>query len=166
VRLFVSLRPSVEAVAHLRAALAGRRTSPPDQWHVTLAFLGDVLDPVLLYDGLGAAAARTPPFELHLAGGGAFTGARASWAGLAGDLHALGALAADVQHAGRNAGIALEPRRFRPHVTVGNAGRVDPATLTGYAGPSWRVREIELVRSVLGKTATHSVLERFPLYQA
>lgn len=38
--------------------------------------------------------------------------------------------------------------------------------LTSYEGPSWRVNEIELVHSVLGRNVTHTVLERFPLYQA
>lgn len=165
-RLFVSLRPSPQAVAHLATSLVGRRTGLPEQWHVTLAFLGEVSRPEIVYDGLRAAASRTPPFELQLAGGGAFTRARVVWTGLGGDLDGLAALAADVQQASRDAGIAVEHRRFRPHVTVGKTGRVDPALLSDYRGPSWQVREIELVHSVLGRTATHTVVERFPLYQA
>ena len=153
-------------VAHLAAALSGRRTSKPEQWHITLAFLGDVSSPRTLYDGLRTAAARTPPFELFLAGGGAFAGPRAVWAGVGGDLDGLGALASEVQQACRAAGIPLERRKYRPHVTVGKAGRIDPALLAGYAGPSWRVSEIELVHSVLGTTVTHSVLASFPLHQA
>jgi 2'-5' RNA ligase len=166
VRLFVSLRPPPQSVAHLAAALVGRRTSPPEQWHVTLAFLGEVSNPEILYDGLRAAASRTPPFELHLAGGGAFNAARVAWAGLGGDLDGLAVLASEAQQACRDAGIALEHRRFRPHLTVGKTGRVDPALLSDYRGPPWQVREIELVHSVLGRTVTHTVVERFPLYQA
>jgi 2'-5' RNA ligase len=166
VRLFVSLRPSRQAVAHLAAALSSRRTSKPDQWHITLAFLGEVGHPEGLYDGLRDAAARTPPFELRLAGSGSFTGPRVVWVGVAGDLDGLGALASEVQHACRAAGVLLEPRRFRPHLTVGKTGRLDPALLGQYDGPPWQVREIELVHSVLGKSVTHTVLERFPLYQA
>jgi 2'-5' RNA ligase len=166
VRLFVSLRPSPQSVAHLAAALAGRRTSPPEQWHVTLAFLGEVSRPEIVYDGLRAAASRTPLFELQLAGGGSFNAARVVWAGLGGDLDGLAALASEAQQACRDAGIALGHRRFRPHLTVGKTGRVDPALLSDYRGPPWQVREIELVHSVLGRTATHTVLERFPLYQA
>jgi 2'-5' RNA ligase len=166
VRLFVSLRPSAQAVAHLAAALSSRRTSAPDQWHITLAFLDDVPQPEFLYDGLRAAAAGATPFELHLAGAGAFSKARVVWTGVGGDVDALAALAADVQEACRGAGIALEDRRFRPHLTVGKTGRIDPAQLRDYAGPPWRVHEVELVHSVLGTTATHTVLETFPLYQA
>jgi 2'-5' RNA ligase len=166
VRLFVSLRPSRQAVSHLAAALSTRRTSEPEQWHITLAFLGEVKSPDSLYGGLREAAARTPPFELRLAGSGAFTGARAVWAGVAGDLDGLGALASEVQQACRTAGVPLERRRFRPHLTIGKTGRIDPALLGQYDGPPWRVHEVELVHSVLGKQATHTVLERFPLYQA
>jgi 2'-5' RNA ligase len=166
VRLFVSLRPSRQALAHLTAALSGRRTGKPDQWHITLAFLGEVTRPEVLYDGLRVAADRTPPFELHLAGGGAFTGPRVVWTGIGGDLDGLAALASEVQQACRSAGVPLEKRRFRPHLTVGKTGRIDPAMLSGYVGPVWRVHEIELVQSVLGKAVTHTVLERFALYQA
>jgi 2'-5' RNA ligase len=166
VRLFVSIRPSRRAVAHLDAALAGRRTSRQDQWHVTLALLGEVADPEVLRGPLGEAARSMQPFDVHLAGGSAFNGARAAWAGVGGDVEALSSLAAAVQQACRGAGAWSGNRRFRPHLTVGTTTRIDPPVLDGYAGPSWQVEEIELVQSVLGRTATHTVLERFPLYQA
>ena len=165
-RLFVSLRPSRSAVSHLDAALAGLRTSPPERWHITLAFLGEVGQPQVLYDGLRVAAVRTPPFELHLAGGGAFRGARVVWACIGGDLGGLAALAAQVQQSCRDAGVALEQRRFRPHLTVGKTGRLSSDVLRDYVGPPWVVRDVELVHSVLGKEVTHIVLERFLLYQA
>lgn len=166
VRLFVSVRPSRQAIAHLAAALSTRHTSPPEQWHITLAFLGEVSQPESLYDGMRAAAARTPPFELRLAGSGSFSGARGVWVGVGGDVDGLGALAAQVRRACRSAGVPLERRRFRPHLTVGKTGRVDPAALRQYDGPPWRVHDVELVHSVLGRTAVHTVLERFALYQA
>ena len=165
-RLFVSLRPSRQALAHLGAALSGRRTSNPEQWHITLAFLGEVGRAEILYDGLRAAAARTPEFALHLAGSGAFSGPRVVWAGVGGDVDGLAALAAEVQQACREAGIALESRRFRPHLTIGKTGRIDPSQLSAYEGPPWTVHQVELVRSVLGTSVSHTVLERFPLYQA
>jgi 2'-5' RNA ligase len=166
VRLFVSIRPSAQAIAHLEAALSGRRTSRPDQWHLTLAFLGEVAAPEPLRDPLRDAVQACVPFELQLSGGGVFSGPRVAWAGVSGDDDALSALAAAVQHACRDAGAHLEQRRFRPHVTVGKSNRIDPAVLSSYTGPAWRVTEVELVQSVLGRTATHSVLDRFALYQA
>ena len=165
-RLVIALRPSVEAVARLAAALADRPPCRPDQWHITLAFLGEVSKPEVLYDGLRTAAARTSSFPLHLTGGGAFARARVVWVGIGGDADSLGALAADVQQACRDAGVPLEQRRFRPHVTVGRTGRLDPVVLRTDTGTPWQVAEVELVHSVLGKTATHTVLEQFALYQA
>jgi 2'-5' RNA ligase len=163
-RLFVAVRPPPPAIAHLAAAVSASRTSRADQWHITLTFLGDVRPTEALYDGLRDAAAQRSPFELHLTGGGTFSGGHVVWAGVGGDREQMSGLASDVQDACRD--VAPERRRFRPHLTVGRAGRVDPEVLRGYVGPTWPVREIELVHSVLGKEAVHSVLERFALYQA
>jgi 2'-5' RNA ligase len=133
---------------------------------VTLAFLNDVREPASLHDGLRTAAAAMTPFQLELAGSGVFRGARATWAGVDGDVPALTGLADRVHRACREAGVVLDERPFRPHLTVGKTKRLDPSALSGYRGPTWAVREIELVQSVLGKAAAHTVLDRFPLYQA
>jgi RNA 2',3'-cyclic 3'-phosphodiesterase len=160
VRLFVSLRVPSPARAHLAAALAGRRTTDVGQWHVTLAFLGEVERPDPLLPGLGEVASTHPPLRLRLAGGGAFP--RVWWAGLAGDVAGLRALAADVAAACRDAGVVLEERPYRPHVTVARRG-AGPHPLERYEGPEWVADEVELVRSHLGATARHEVLERLPL---
>jgi 2'-5' RNA ligase len=89
-----------------------------------------------------------------------------AWVGVAGDTARLTALAADVQAACRAAGVSLEPRGFRPHLTVGKTTHLDPGVPSGYVGPGWRVTEFELVQRVLGKSAEHTAIERFPLYQA
>ena len=108
-----------------------------------------------------AAAHRR--FELRLQGAGTFHG-NVLYAGLAGQTASLALLAEDVQVACRAAGAVLEDRPFRPHLTVarGPHAHVPPA-LAAYSGPSWPVTHVELVRSVLGRQATHVVLRRFPL---
>lgn len=161
-RLFVSLRPPPDAVAHLRAALP-QWPGPPDRWHVTLAFLGDA-DPAPVDEALATALDGVPPVELALAGSGTF-GRGPVWVGVAGDLGGLHALAARVTAAARGAGIVLDERRYRPHLTVGSRGRPDPARLSGYRGPTWTAREVELVRSDLGRAVVHTVLARYPLGQ-
>ncbi|MDX6199027.1 MAG: 2,3-cyclic 3-phosphodiesterase [Actinomycetota bacterium] len=159
----MQVRPPQQAVTHLREHLASVRTSTPDQWHVTLAFLGDVPAAEPLYDGLTAAAAGHEPFSLRLAGSGRF-GPRATWVGVAGDIARLHSLARHVQDVCRAEGVSLEDRPYRPHLTVGG---VDPRALSSYEGPAWRVSQLELVHSVLGKRALHTVLRAFPLsYQA
>jgi len=161
VRLFVALRPPAKAVSHLRSQLL-QWPGPPERWHTTLAFLGEVpeVEPVDL--ALAGALDGAPELELVLAGSGTF-GRQAVWVGLDGELDGLQELARRVAAAARQAGVPLQRRRFRPHLTVGRAGRPDPARLRGYRGPVWTAREVELVRSDLGRTVTHTVLARYPL---
>jgi 2'-5' RNA ligase len=157
----VAVRPSPEAVGHLRAQVP-QWPSPPERWHVTLAFLGEVPDADPVAEALAAALEGAPAPELLLAGSGTF-GRQAVWVGLDGELEGLQELARRAHAAAGVAGVPLERRPFRPHLTVGRGGRPDPARLSGYRGPTWTAREVELVRSELGRTATHTVVARFAL---
>lgn len=104
-RLFVALRPPPEAVADLRARLP-QWPSRPEQWHVTLAFLGET-DPEPVDEALGRHLDRCRAFDLRLEGSGAFGRNGAVWIGVGGDVPALHELAATVAEAARNAGVAL-----------------------------------------------------------
>lgn len=124
---------------------------------MTLAFLGEQpsAEPFDLTD----AVRRHAPFPLALSGSVRL--GHALGAGVRGDAHALERLAHDVQHACRAAGVVLERRRYLPHLTVGRG--LDPAALWDYEGPPWTVEEVQLVHSVLGRQATHTVLRSFRL---
>lgn len=96
------------------------RLADPDTFHVTLAFLGDdVTEEALgmLHDQL--ATLRDPPVSLHVTGLGTLGAASPAvlMAEVARD-PALEALQARVGSCARRAGIVLERRRFRPHVTL------------------------------------------------
>lgn len=158
----MALRPPPEAVAHLRARRP-RWPAAPERWHVTLAFLGELPGPDAVHDRLAAGLAGRQGFELRLEGSGAFGRHGPVWVGLAGDVDALHDLAAAVARAVRAAGVELERRTYRPHLTVGRKGHPDPAALADYRGPTWRAQEVELVRSDLGRTVTHTVLQRYRL---
>jgi RNA 2',3'-cyclic 3'-phosphodiesterase len=180
VRLFVAVdlpgrvRQHLEAgIASLRASMDGWRWTPSEQWHLTLAFLGEVDDGRLpeLTRRMGMAARRHEPFELSLAGMGAFNSlrrARILWVGAGGDRESLTRLADSVSAGARRAKITLEERRYRPHMTLGR--RRAPADVSDlldagrdYGGPSWTVDEFVLVQSHLGRVVRHDVRERFPL---
>lgn len=180
VRLFVALVPPPEVLAELAAATAGLpadlpgvRWVPSRQWHLTLAFLGEVDDRTgaRLVERLGRVARRHPPPALSLAGAGCF-GGRVLWVGVAGERTALRGLAASVRAAARRCAILTEQRSYRPHLTLARGGpHTDLAPLVerlrGFAGCAWEARELRLVRSDLGAgpggTARHEIASAWPL---
>jgi 2''-5'' RNA ligase len=167
VRLFVALAPPTDCVDELSAALddvrgtvPDLRWTPPEQWHLTLAFLGEVDERVLpdLVARLARTASRHEPLDLWLAGAGRF-GCRVLWLGVRGDTEGLRHLAASVRAAARRARLPVEDRPYRPHLTLAR-GR-DPAAdlrpvvarMNGFAGRPWTADALHLVRSHLGAGA-------------
>jgi RNA 2',3'-cyclic 3'-phosphodiesterase len=185
VRLFVAVYPPPAALAHLDAALApctpdwpGLRWAPVEQWHLTLAFLGEVPDDRVdgLAERLARAAGRTPAMRLRLARFGAFPSARRArvcWAGVEGDVEPLRLLAARASAAARRAGIDVDDKPYRPHLTLARPRR-PPLDVSGlaaavgdYAGPWWPADAVRLVRSHLGAQVRHESLAAWSLsYQA
>jgi RNA 2',3'-cyclic 3'-phosphodiesterase len=161
-RLFVAVTPSAEAIAHLAAAVesvrgsnADLRWSRPENWHLTVTFLGDVTEDVAhsLDDRLARAARRHPACELAFRGAGRFDG-RVLWVGVEGDMAPLRRLADSVTAAARRSKIAVEAKPFRPHVTLARARiptdlRPLVAALQTYEGPVWEADRVSLVRSFL-----------------
>ncbi|MGW0927145.1 RNA 2',3'-cyclic phosphodiesterase [Streptomyces sp. NPDC002644] len=188
-RLFAAVLPPqdviqdlAEAVAPLRELPAGRdlRWTTPRNWHLTLAFYGEVDEERLpaLRERLARAAAHTGPFALALGGAGQFGRGRAVWAGVRGDVRDLRFLASRTEAAARKAGVGMEDhRRYRPHLSLARSGRgsappdVRPLldALDGYRGRSWTVDELALVRSRLprsgipGEQPRYETVARWPL---
>jgi len=177
VRLFVALVPPPAAVAELVAAtrdlpVSGLRPVRPQQWHLTLAFLGEVDDATRaeLVVRLGRVARRHPPPELALSGGGRFA-EHVLWAGVQGDRTGLRRLCDSVRAAARRCGIATDQRPYRPHLTIARGAGADLRPLTqhlhGFTGSTWAARELHLVRSRLGAgpggTSRHEVVSSWPL---
>ena len=163
-RLFAALVPSEEAIDHLTASVAplrddALRWTDVSDWHLTLAFYGEVDEARLpeLAQRLTRAAARHEAVTLALAGAGRF-GKQAVWVGCSGEVPALRRLARSAIAAGRRAGADVDDkRRFKPHVTLARAYKKRPAdlrpyvaALAEYQGPTWSGREVQLIRSHLG----------------
>lgn len=183
-RLFAAVVPSTEALEDLEAFVAVRREAAafrwtlPEQWHLTLAFMGSVADRKLddLVERLARAGRKRSSFELGFAGGGAFPNARRAkllYAGVAGDDHArqeLDRLATGARAAATKAGAEVDGARFRAHLTLARVGKPQDVTdwvrlLDGYSGPAWTVDGFVLVQSHLGEgprgRPRHVVLESF-----
>jgi 2'-5' RNA ligase len=176
-RLFVAVTPPAEIcreldrVVHpLRRPNDHLRWTRSTDWHITLAFFGDVPEVKLsdLRRRLARAAQRHPPLQLSLAGAGRFAD-RALWVGVRGDVTGLGRLAASASAAGRRIGIPGEARSFRPHLTLARArSGADPlvglaSALADYAGSSWTATEFQLVHSVTGPRPEYRTEARWPL---
>ncbi|KPC97561.1 2',5' RNA ligase family [Geobacillus sp. BCO2] len=91
-------------------------------YHITLAFLGDVpLEKMApLGEAMTAVAARCAPFSLALAGLGTFgerTSPRIFWQGVETEAQ-LHALRRDVYEACMKLGFSLDRRPFAPHITI------------------------------------------------
>jgi RNA 2',3'-cyclic 3'-phosphodiesterase len=162
-RLFVALTPPAEVVAELQAAIEplrvehnAMRWARPEQWHLTLAFLGEVDETARadLAERLARAASRASPLSLAVGGAGRF-GDRVLWTRVTGDTEGLRRLAGSVRRAAQRAGLPVEDRPYRPHLTLARArGGVDLRSLVtmlaGFASSPWSATRLHLVRSQLG----------------
>ncbi|MFD3579159.1 RNA 2',3'-cyclic phosphodiesterase [Streptomyces sp. NPDC058644] len=166
VRVFIALAPPDDAKQELARALDPAYDAHPrmrwnriEDWHITLAFLGEV--PVgavaLLRTPLARLAAGRGALTLALRGGGHFD-ERVLWSGIDGDLEELRLLAAAVRAVVDDCGVTRVNRPFRPHLTLARARRDTPscaveaaAGLAGFNGRPWRAERLHLVASNIGR---------------
>ena len=162
-RLFVALDlpPTLRTrLSFLCGGIPGVRWVSPENYHVTLRFIGEL--PLWRAEEVDHALARirAPGFTLQLAGVGAF-----NKAGKVSGLHvcvernpALDHLQAKVERAVQGAGLDGERRRFVPHVTIARLGArgegVPEAKVAGW------VQSHNLFRS------TPVAVERFTLFSS
>ncbi|MFJ6015129.1 RNA 2',3'-cyclic phosphodiesterase [Streptomyces sp. NPDC092952] len=167
VRVFIALAPPDHAKEELAQELRPAHATHPrmrwnriEDWHITLAFLGELPAATvpLLRPPLAALAADHEPLRLALNGSGTFDD-RVLWSGITGDLDGLHLLAADVRTAVRNHGIDFEERPLRPHLTLARARRGDPSSvgeiagrLAGFTGRPWHTERLHLVGSNAGRS--------------
>jgi 2'-5' RNA ligase len=162
IRSFVGLPLPAQATRALEAlqnGLPAARAVPAEDMHLTLAFLDDQPEAVLraLAEDLGDM--KTQPFEIRLSGisllGGKQPGAIAVNADGG---PALVALQARVARTIRRAGINLERRRFKPHVTIFRLSR------------RLELTETSRIQDWIGNFACFSLIvypvERMTLYQS
>lgn len=173
-RLFTALPIPWDVAVTLRrrqTGLPGARWRPGEALHVTLAFYGEMDERRAddLASELGRAATGGP-FEIALKGVGAFGDDHRShtlWAGLEPN-ERLNVLAGRCRAAAERAGVRMEPRVYRPHVTLAylktqtNPDRIG-AWITGHNllhSPPIRIDRFGLYSSVLSDDGSHYELER------
>lgn len=126
-RLFVALPIPVEVkaeLARLQTPLEGVAWAPPQQFHVTLRFLGDVDAERWPAMQERLAAIRVEPFILPIEDVGVFPPKgppRTLWAGTGRGHPRLFQLRQRLDDALLAAGVNFDVRTFHPHVTLGRA---------------------------------------------
>jgi len=169
VRAFIAIpvpEEVADALERLQRRLGFGRPAARDNLHLTLAFLDEQPEEVLeeLHEQLSAL--RAQPFTVELAGLGVFgTAVHVP----AAETPGLTDLQGRTLTACRRAGITLQRRRFRPHVTLARLGKGQTppplrAELSEFQIPSMQVQSFALYESTLHpKGARHEVLAHYPL---
>ncbi|MBV8473238.1 MAG: RNA 2',3'-cyclic phosphodiesterase [Hyphomicrobiales bacterium] len=135
-RLFTGLEVPVDvaaALANMRGGVHGARWIDPDDYHVTLRFIGDVDRRVAGEIDATLAEIGRAPVEVRFEGLGWFGGdrPRAIVARIKPDA-ALTELQSEHERRLRRIGLAPEPRNFTPHVTLARLRSVGPAAVADY----------------------------------
>ncbi len=117
-------RAARKIARELRSDEDGMKWVPEDNLHLTLKFLGDVVDREIpaVCKVLRDCCRATEPFELELQGTGGFPNderPRVVWAGIVGGGESLIELVTRLEAGLANLGYKPEPRDYRPHLTLG-----------------------------------------------
>lgn len=178
IRAFVGIPLPGEIIRPLTMAQAGMplgRPVPPENMHITVAFLGEHPEPLIEDVHFALDRIRAPGFDLSLSGIGMFGNdrPRVLYAEVRSE-PALSRLREKVLQAARGAGLRLDRERYSPHVTLArfNAGlkgedaqeiRDFAARRMGLRAGPFRVGEFLLFRSSLGRNGP--IYEELAAYQ-
>ena len=157
-RLFVAVNLNEEmkdALMDIQDAMRtygvrGRET-PPDNMHLTLAFIGDFDDPELVKSAIESVEIK--PFGIRLKGIGAF--GDLWWAGLD-ECPPLMAVSRRLRRALSDAGVPFDRKKFSPHITLmrraeGRLSGMQEEEMASLFGAAMTVDHISLMRSDRGK---------------
>lgn len=165
-RLFVGLDlpwDLRERVAGLAGGIPGARWLPPENYHITLRFIGEVAAHQAEEIDHALAALKARGFSLSLTGVGTFAKAGrpvALWVGVERNPQ-LDLLQSKIETACQRAGLDRERRRFAPHVTLARLDNPAEAKLAAFVqannlfrAPPVPVEHFTLFSSLLGKEAS------------
>lgn len=178
VRLFVAV-PLPRAIRdHLtswaqqnKAKLPFRKWTHPEDYHITLQFLGET--PIDKLERLKTALSdvQLPTFGLRLNNVGTFgppNTPRILWTSVDGDLPSLGSLHKDVVSRTSPLGFVPEDRPYKPHITLARTfvgeGGVDSTVFSGFrASEQWTADHFVLMRTHLHASPMYEIIGKYPL---
>lgn len=140
---------------------AGRPIAPAN-WHITLVFLGGVGCEQQSVLERAADGIVSRPFTLRLDRFGYWRRARIAWLGATDVPRALLALQEQLNKVAEDAGVAVETRKYHPHLTLARDAPMMPEHPIDPI--EWQVSEFCLVESVIGSGGSqYTVRQRWQL---
>ena len=175
-RVFAAIPLPAEVRLALDDKLRGHslpgKVAPPENWHLTLRFLGSI-DEVTLQRFVSHLDTSDLGSRFRMSVGrlGAFPNPKRAtvlWLGVSRGMDELSELSLTCEEAAQAAGLSPEERPFRPHITL---SRIRPQTDVssliegvGDTGIGWRCATMVVYRSLLGPGgARYEPLEIFDL---
>ncbi len=136
----------------LRERSCGGRFVPPENFHITLRFIGESEDLLGAAEAMREAVRGIRPFTLRLGGYGFFEKTdsgnhRVSLVDVKGELEELGILHETLESALADRGFPRDMKRYRPHITLGRSVEHDELTAS-------ELRAMELSASMQVKAIT------------
>lgn len=155
-----ALRLAIRRAARTAVRQAGGRPVPPENYHLTLSFLGQV--PETRLEEVKAAAVPMAPAVLTLDRYGYFPGPRVFWIGPAETPQALREFAARLNASLSSAGLPCDRRPFHAHLTLCRKVRAQPRDPPDPEGLRWDLADFVLAASITDPAgARYRVLARF-----
>jgi len=152
-RLFFALSPDDECRRYLEALqrqlppLKKGRWVRPKNLHLTLAFLGNVTEPVIARLAILAENLRGHPMEIHLARCGLWRRQQILWVGPLSCPPPLTQLVDQLQQLQVSIGLVPEDRVYMPHVTLARRAQLE-SPLPEITPFCWRSDRFSLMQSV------------------
>lgn len=160
-------------VKKIQARYSAFRFIPPDNWHLTLHFLGQVEAEKIeeLSSRVSRALENVEPFSIFLEGFGVFPNwhqPRILWIGVSGDIPQLSVLKKQLDQVLQKMHFEIEARLFHPHITVARSKTRVPR-LSLDLNPQFKscavdqVRHVVLFKSTLSPQGTqYAPVRTFP----
>ena len=167
-RLFFALWPDDEVRAKLldKARLLPINTGrhvPPENFHITLVFLGNVEDQAIPELTDGAEGLNIPGFPLQINHAGWWKRAKVAWLAPAYTPEPLLELVKQLNHQARLAGLPIDERDYNPHLTIARK-LTRPVKAHTFEPVHWHVRKFCLAESVTHeKGARYRVMQSWAL---
>ena len=166
-RLFLAFWPNADQLENLAAIQSGcdgwGRKVLPENFHITLLFLGNLSHDMAACFMHGAEEIRAQAFHLRLDRLGYFEKTQIFWVGPSIIPPALASLFKSARNCAGQCGIAKLSRRYVPHVSLLRKCQT-PVTHADFTPVEWNIEDFHLVESRIARDgARYYILKSFPL---